>query len=411
MRKESINEKGLLYSIALYVGYIFWFQYGVREIGGILLLLGGMMALFIVLNLKSLDYYSELFLPIIFVILLCILTPIVAYDKTRAYKYDFDLIKYIIATIAIHTYVDGNKYKMRKILWIISWSCVAQSFSLIFSKSTSGYGTSTLEGYNNNALSGCLTIGLFAALMLYDEKKRLKDNILVILSISATSIAQILCASRRGFLITVMMLAIYIFSCYVLIVSKNESHKLKFWAVCFIVFFIAIYYFASIFTKSVMFQRLSGEKTGGDVDRVWLHELAIEAWNKDFLFGQGLGVVGSMGDGRYAHSIYYELVATSGVTGFVLFLIFWIILIFVFMNAFISRKYMPFYRIKIVVFLLICVEILISGFAMVFFYDPNYYVRLGMTAALYKVFKIDELSDRERLKGKIYEVSDIGFWN
>lgn len=375
-RAFIIEKDFFLYCIiALYILYTFWFQYSFFEIPGLLSGLGIVMLILILPEIKQLSSFRLIYPLIFFVIFLLVLS---AFNSTSM-EYTFTIIKYITPCVGIFVYARKSQKKFKKMLTVITMACLLLAIS-IFSKGTLTYeGALQLNSLNINGASNFLTFGLTLNLFLIDvkEKKLFKNVTLIIIAI-ILCLAQVMCASRRGFVIMSFLVIAYIFS-----ILKVKYRKNLFRKTLIVLSFIALVAFifntySDTISSLTIFKRLSGVNTTGDIARIRYQSVAWGLFKESPLWGNGLGAV-EKSVGAYSHSMYYELLACTGIIGFFTIVGYFINLFFkvnrIRVNSARKNDIEEFYAYFTMCYIL---SIIVSGITMVFIYESYFYIMIAV---------------------------------
>lgn len=371
--------------VMLYILYTFWFQYAVVEVSGMLSILGLTILGLTIIEIKSLNKYINLIPLIIFWILLVGISLIKG--SMISIQYTFEIAKYLIPCIGVFTYATKSEEHFRKILSIIAFACVLLAISLCIKGEVNQEGARQLFGLNTNQASNFLTIGFFSTLFLIDLKKlAVFRNIYYITLCVVMCFAQILCASRRGFIIMIFLLTGYIY-CWLSIMLKNK-YVMKFIIIFMILLIIAFLLstYGSVFADSAIMRRLSGENTTGDLARARYQTIAFQMFKQNPLIGKGLGAVEKVA-GAYCHSLYYELLACTGIMGFsviISYLLYMIRKTWKLREHYIKcNREKAFQACFVMIFV---VSLFVSGVAMVFIYESYFYIVIAIICSYIYIY-------------------------
>lgn len=370
--------------VMLYILYTFWFQYAAFEVPGMLAILGMIIFSLTIIDIKNLGKYTNLIPLIVFWILLLGISLL---KGSISIKYTFEIAKYLIPCVGLFTYATKSEKYFRKILFVIALACVFLAVSLCIKGEVNQEGARQLIGLNTNQASNFLTIGFFSTLFLIDLKKVITpQNICYVVFGVMMCIAQILCASRRGFIIMIFLLTSYIF-CYLSIILKNK-YAMKI-IVIFMILLVIVFLFStygSVFADSAIVRRLSGENTTGDLARARYQTIAFQMFKMSPLIGNGLGAVEEVA-GAYSHSLYYELLACTGITGFLLVMGY---LFYMIKKTWsLKRHFMKYIRenaFQACFVMLFVVSLFVSGIAMVFIYESYFYIVIAIICSYIYIY-------------------------
>lgn len=205
---------------------------------------------------------------------------------------------------------------------------VLTCFQVIFhgvSWRNSGYTVVTM-GVDNNPNNLGLTMSIGLSVLLYP--KRRKSIWLWIINIIISIIVYTIiinAGSRSGLLCSVVIL---FFSAFAIIryIIKNSKHIiLSTIALIILVFSLAYFilgYFNSLGIQNTGFDRLQNEfNSEAYTGRGDLYSIGIDLFINNPLVGVGYGNFRSYANGLFSHSTYIELLACTGICGFILFVI------------------------------------------------------------------------------------------
>ena len=374
-----VNKDIFLYLwIALYIFYTFWFQYSFFEVPGILSISGGVILLLTVIEIRRLRDYSlmlPLFVFLIFLFLISIF-------NTGTINYTILIMKYLIPCLGTFAYARKSRKHFVRIIGTVFAACLFVAISLIVSGEITYDGALQLNNLNINQASNFFSLGLTFGLLLIDIKKGLDiKNVILIFSMVLLCAAQIMCASRRGFLVMLFLVVTYVFSLLNTIFKKNYYLKIIIIITIVTICFFLLSIYGSNLSALPIFERLSGNNTTGDAARMSYQAVAIQIFKNNPIIGSGLGSV-ALVLGVYSHSLYFELLACTGIIGFIIIIGYLLFLFFKINKIRIIRKHSQnmdaFYDLFMMIYVL---SIFISGIAMVFIYESYFYIMLAIAAS------------------------------
>ena len=368
----------LLYSVAIYILYTFWFQYGCFEIPGLISILGVVIAIFSFVCMKNIKRYRTL-LPILFFLayLFCI-----SIFNPVSLNYSILILKYMIPMIGIYTYACGDKEKLCNVLKVIGSSCLLLALAIIFKGQRGSQGGLELQNLNTNLASVFLIIGFISLLFFLDVTGKNKSKtVVVVLFTIIIAIGIVLCASRRGVLVMVLSI---VYTAWIFIKLKNYSNHLNRIIILIIVLLstcLIVFELRNVIMEMTVIQRFGGKNISGDFARTYYQMIAMDLFKSQPIFGNGLGAVEELA-GAYSHSLYFELLACTGIIGIFIivgYLVYLCVKLWKCSKTIKGIDINEQYRSSIVIWLVI--SIFISGIAVVFIYDTAFYIMIAVIAA------------------------------
>lgn len=232
--------------------------------------------------------------------------------------------------------------------------------------------------YTNGTITQFTYVMVPTALYLiwnvFNNKKYKLLNILALIFIFALNMAS---GRRKSIIYPVTFLGL-------MILKKEKNHIKK--VVSLVIFiFICAYLYIFVMNNDTLYQlfgyRLdnlvtlfsdegNGRVDGSLVARQMLISIGIDTFFNNPIFGVGIGTFSNLNDwGYYAHNNYIELLATSGLIGFIGY---YSIYMYTSIKLFISRKYKKDTFLLLVTSLLILM--LVQDFTMVTYYRPYFMI-------------------------------------
>ena len=377
-------DKLELFLLGVLIFYIFCFQYVFCQINGLLSFLGVSLLVLEIFRC-SIRSYKNIGYIIVFIGITSIIGGITAYDLKEHVRLVINMIQYCLPMLAICGYVGCSEKKLLKILSVVSFSALMLAFSVIvMGEKFTDYGAVTVGGLNTNVLSSFLMVGLLSQLLLLCKCKKKPNKIVLYLAIFTGLIAQMLASSRRGLVIYVFLLVLYAVVVYFVRYKKKSLKKFILFASMMVVVLIFSANFYFLADKYVVLRRLFlGEFNRGDTLREEYQVVAFELFKESPVFGRGFGCVSAKA-GMYSHSMYYEVLASTGLLGCILLLFPIVLNIFKYFKA---AKKGSTQELKMVSYIGVggFSSILLSGFAVVSIFDIYFYIMLGILGALSNV--------------------------
>lgn len=390
--KIKIDRLSVLFgSISLYIFYTFWFQYSYTEISGMMTILGLLVLISVLINVRGLSFYSLLY-PVVFFLGYCF---IVNFLKGQSLSIIIQLVQYMLPCFGVYTYCVFSRKRWRRIVWVIAIACFLLSIALIQKGSLSYSGALRIVGLNENTASNYLTFGLMACLMLirFEKGQRLYRNIFLIVMSVFMIVAQIFCASRRGFIIMLFIIVCYLYSVYRIRLNRKGGQRLQFILLIIIAIVFLFFNYKDRFMSSTIYQRFLGAYDTGDIARRRYQEIAWSLFTSSPVIGKGLGAVASVA-GVYSHSLYYELLACTGINGFAVMIGYFIyIIIRLFKNSKTNMQMDNDVAFESFFLLWFAISTLISGIAMVYIYESYFYIMIALLVAYIRIMKTESMSN------------------
>lgn len=395
MNTKSLMSNITKLLIAALMLYVFWYQYAFDEISGLLMILGVMIAAagcyWLYTDSGELKKSSLNGFIVVFILLL-IVSSIVTQSKAYTSSKVIDIIEFLLIAMSVYLFMICDERNISFVLSFLSIAVVLLAvYQLLYGTEVRG-GAIALGNLNPNLMSSMFTMGIYASFMVQHFGKQTRRNrlkkILFLSFIPVILYAQLEAASRRGFLVNCLIVILYIIYARVLVKHKGISGKKLFAiiATCAILAIILYFSYRYIMENTFLGQRFQGFFDTGDVLRERYHKLALKKFKEYPIFGIGLNSVAYFNHGVYSHSLYYELLACTGLLGCTAFAIY----IFylgkkLIMSA--GKRGFALYsddqvaRIRTSIILLVCMAF--SGFAVVMIYDLYFYLIFAFTAADY----------------------------
>ena len=375
VKQKSITEKGLYISITLLFIYAFWYQY-ININSNLFTILGVLCLLFCFARLKlNINYYKELTSLIVFMAFCSITLIINNFSFDRHLVRLISMYKYMIPLLGIYLYVDGDRRRFKHILISICITTVLMFISIHGSSIVYKTGAITFgrsADMNTNVLSSIICLGLFSALYLL-------FRIILIIYICYCLYTQILAASRRGFVEFCFLLILSLFS-YVQIKYRNKMIVKILGVLALLLGAFLVYTYLSINSSSIaLMQRFATKDSIGDQNRIFYMHSSIELFKQSPFIGMGLGSV-EKSIGMYSHSLYLELLASTGIVGSIFLLCSLFLNELIFLGKFSLIRNNQNIRNVIscrLVFVFI-ISILIGGIGVVYLYDLYFYIMIAL---------------------------------
>ncbi len=396
--KATFFEKIWLSLSILLIIYTFFFQYSVKSINGLMILLCGSNIfcglLQIIVNQRG-RISKSLMGPMIFFVFAA---SFVTFFFTAQGKYGtilcVKMIEYSLTAYSIYLLLRCHPRYIEVIFACVCLSVALLGIvSLVAGIAITSAGAKGIEGLNTNTMSSFFMIMVFCSFYLLWKNRKTIINLLLIFMNMIVMVAQISAASRRGFIIIVLFIFLSIIFAVIPYKSKYSSKKkIALYIFSAAMIAIALVYFKNyLLDNTVLGARLLGSFDGGDIARQKYQVFALEQFLAHPILGIGLGGI-AYHMGAYSHSMYYELISCTG-----------LVLTTVFLCGFFrfGRKCWKLNRLnrrlqtngEIVYITAECfffwVSLLISGYAVVMIYDIYFYLSLALLAAILKNIELN----------------------
>lgn len=367
--------------LAILIIYTLWFQYAIVEIPGLFTTLGILLALVTFVEMTSLNdlgYLRYLMGPFILIVVWMISSALFSENRTLSFSELIAIIKYCLPMAAIYLYVGTDKDRFYKICKIITLAVTFLAVSLFFAGSKGSNGAAVLGGLNSNKFSCYINLGEITSLLLLRESKLLRERILLLGSLALSGIAQFMAASRRGVVVYVFLLFIYCILRVTMNRKKTVVEMLGLSAGMLAALGVVVYLLQNADSILVL-NRFKGYLTAGDNARKVYQAAAKEIFLSSPLLGKGLGAV-STRVGMYSHSLYFEILSTSGLVGMTVLAMYFAENTY-FLMQFQQNEVNIALKTQVIVFCCSMVSILLAGIAVVYIYDMDFYIILGLISS------------------------------
>ena len=388
--------------LSVFILYVFWYQYARGEVSGVITMLGVLMVGFELLSIRRLRYYREISFVFIFLFISVIMGFLFTQDMEIFSQLVQRIIKYCIPMVCTYSYIGSNRDRFRNVMGIIVISITLLALNSFAADATvTATGAISVGDLNTNVFSCYIFIGVMSAIYLIEESNKKLVKCLLWLALLIFSVAQIKAASRRGFLILIFCISIYVHSLIFLKNKNNIIYKILTITIILIGLVIIIDNLGSLMGDTVLWQRFFHNQTKGDQLRKLYQGVAFSLFSQNPIFGNGFGCVQST-IGMYSHSLYFELLACCGLLGTILILFpimrrcirFWKLSN---NNQFEIRD-----RMQQRILSIWCIAMLMIGIAVTFIYDADFYLLLAIIAARKN---IDDFIVRNLVNQNYLEVS------
>jgi O-Antigen ligase. len=228
---------------------------------------------------------------------------------------------------------------------------------------------------NPNVFSSYLLTSLLGCLFLNNTLKNRLSRTILLSVITIGFVAQIQAGSRRGILIYILVIIMYLFSSSIIRYKKSSITKiLAAFGVVAIILIILLDFSLLMPEYSNITQIFNS--TVGDSRRAMYMTIALQIFRTHPIIGSGFGSV-SLVAGMYSHSLYFELLATTGLIGLFVLLLPLVRIMYISYKECKRKDLDPEYRMQKITLVITILSILITGIAVVFIYDAIFYVFLA----------------------------------
>lgn len=359
--------------------YTIWFQYAVTVIPSFFTVLGLLLTMVVFTRITSELELKYLVGPFALIVIWTISSIVFSENYEVSFFELYSIIKYCLPMLAIYVFVGTSRSRFTKLCKIITFVVTLLALSLIIQGTPGSTGAIVLNDLNSNKFSCYINMGEMTALYLLCEKMLLRKKIVLFGAITVCGIAQFMAASRRGVVVYIFLLFVYFYS-QVFIKNRKKSLKIIIGLIAGAVIVVAVASYLFLNADSILVvSRFMGNITLGDQARRLYQSTAMEIFCDNPLLGMGLGAV-STRIGMYSHSLYYEVLATSGLLGLCLLVLYFV------WNTYrlcVFKKRVDDIVIKTQTYVIVgsMVSVLLAGIAVVYIYDIDFYILLGLFAA------------------------------
>jgi len=308
-------------AIAVLFFYVFFYQNAVGSIsGGVIILCALVIALgagkWILRNRYTLKINFMFFLSL-FVLLSVFISYFTSTSPKLTQDVSLRMVEYLLAALALYSFLIWNPGRLHRVIFYLWLSLVALTVYVLFNgEEVEASGAIGVESLNINLLSSFLLLQFFCSFLLWRRTKNKIMKLVCLLTSAVAFFVQIQSASRRGFIIIcVFVLAVLFWGVLAYNAKKRSLSSQIFSALLILALALGAYFLATyVMEQTVLGQRLAGAFTSGDDARDYYQRVALEQFRAHPVFGIGLnGVAGILG--VYSHSLYYEVLACTGLVG------------------------------------------------------------------------------------------------
>ncbi len=390
--KSTIFEKIWLTLILILVAYSFYFQYAIKSIDGLMIILCGAIILCACIQIFWIQKGTIEVSMMVSIIVYVVLSAFITITITSHGRYGTDvcirMVEYVFTAYSLFLILKDRLEYLRVVLWM---TCVSVAFLAITTLTSGVVVTSTgaigLAGLNTNSMSSFFILAVFACFVLVSIEKKMIIKLFLAVCMIVIVLSMISAASRRGFIVLSALIGLSLLFGIVPLKSKNKSRTR--WFLTFFIILLVVVTFAYVqnylLENTVLGSRLTGSMDTGDMARDKYQNFAKAQFESHPILGIGLGGI-KFYMGAYSHSLYYEVFSCTGIILSVFLLL---VLLKYGIKLFHNQKL---YKNKDKVKCYLMIEgflywlcILVSGISMVMIYDLYFYLSLAILAAMLEI--------------------------
>ena len=267
-------------SIFFLLIYAFFVQYGVLSISNVMLMLNGICIILGIASTVTRPYkvkrtfYAWI---IIFVVVSVLLSVIFGVSFSASLDTGIRMIEYCLTGLSVFLFCTLSKKKYKAVLFYTWLSILLLAVNVLLNGTEVDYlGAIGLGALNTNEMSSFFILMVFCTFCLYAETENKFQKIIIWLSLLLVFIIQIRSASRRGFIVMVVMIVLNIIFAVIPYNNQNKSkRKLATYSLAILlggIVFVSLRNY--ILSNTILGERLVGVMTGGDVARAQKHNNA-----------------------------------------------------------------------------------------------------------------------------------------
>ncbi len=367
--------------------YSFFFQYGIKPINGVMIILCTILILFGCIQIifvqhgkikKDRYLYFYIFLALGFIITI--------FMANAKYGLDLEIrmLEYLLSSYSIYLLLKSKPEYLNIITFDISITVTLLAVnSLIKGVVVSSSGAIGLQSLNTNVMSSFFLLMAYCVFILCRNKHNLIFELLLCIMMGIVVIAQISAASRRGFLVLGMFLfaAISVYFIPLRTQYRSRMRFLMYITLTVLVIIMLLIMKDYLLQKTVLGARLLGANNTGDLARARYQAFALEQFKNHPILGIGLGGI-AYNVGAYSHSMYYELISCTGLLGTTIFFFGFLGIGYDLMMVSRNKTIIKEDRSLSWLSFIFWGCILISGIAVVMIYDFYFYIYISLLCAV-----------------------------
>lgn len=393
----TIFEKIWLIMVLLLIIYSFYFQYAVKAVGGLMIVLCGAIILcgciqifYVQKGKLELDMMGPI---IVFVLSSSVITIVLTSHGLYGTDLCIRMIEYVLTAYSAYLLLKNRFEYLRIVFWFI---CVSVTLLAITTFTCGTVVASTgaigIAGLNTNSMSSFFVLAIFACFVLISIERKMVVNFILTACMIIIIGSMVAAASRRGFIVVSAFIGLSVLFGIVPLKSENKS-KARFFLYFLVILLlvVALLYIQNyLLENTVLGSRLMGSMDTGDAARDKYQNFARIQFQEHTILGIGLGGI-AYHMGAYSHSLYYEIFSCTGI---ILSCFLLIALLKYGIKFFQNQKYYKNmdkvkYYITIEGFLY-WLSILVSGISMTMIYDLYFYLSLAILATMLVIVESQE---------------------
>ena len=385
----TIFERIWLILVLLLITYYFFFQYAVKAIGGVMIVLCGAVILCGCIKIflsQSGKLERSMMGPIVVFVFSSVVLTITVTSHGR-YRTDICIImiEYVLTAYSIYLLLKTRFEFFRFVLWL---TCISVTLlaATTFTHGTvvTSTGAIGIVGLNTNSMSSFYIFATFACFVLLGIERKMITKIMLVACVIIIMFSMVAAASRRGFIVISAFIGISVLFGIVPLKSENRSKArflLYFLAILLLV--VALLYIQNyLLENTVLGSRLMGYMDTGDSARDKYQNFARIQFQEHPIFGIGLGGIAYY-MGAYSHSLYYEIFSCTGI----ILSCFLLIALLKYGTKFFQnqKRYKNMDKFKYYIAIegfLYWLSIVVSGVSMTMIYDLYFYLSLAILAGM-----------------------------
>ena len=400
MRIRLRVDQGLFGGLAAYFLYVFWFQYAVNSVP-FFLLACGLFVLFMTILWRrvSLRAYWHIIPISAFLIVSFVNSALFSIERSYSLSLILQIVQYFIPMMGLYIYVGKDQKKLSRVAIAIFVSVALLAISTFTNGVVTTTNAVTVGELNSNTLSSYILLGTCCVLIVLTQSKRKWQKLVLFALLLLFVIVQFNAASRRGVIILLFLLVTYAHTYVRCILQKKKGAQLL---MAVMILLVAVYLLSNsqqFLEGSVILERFMGSGVS-DALRQRYQKQAWKMFLQSPLVGNGLGAVSIM-EKQHSHSLYYELLATTGIAGFGIIMVWFL---FVIQKNFVTSMKKSKAPLEVKVqsrnYMWFVVSILISGLAVTYIYDSDFYILIGLLGAWLNILHGSYAKKQKRVNGE-----------
>lgn len=379
--------------------YFFVFSPLVISIPGFSVIVGiglvGSTIMMLLEEKKSISISLELRFWLIFTIYIFVTGIFVSSNLVGFLNSYLTWLQYFILLFSISILVNQGKINKDIILFTVFIIYISYLYFILTTNAISIHGrVSFVEGYNPNAIGYIIVFGTWILLYYLHSSSGMFMKLVVGTGLVLSFYTIVSSGSRQNLLALIVVIVLWLILCMPKIFKPNKNWRRTiittlFVSIVFLLTFSNLYsWFQNTFENSVMNERIYSNVTyTGDQQRQLLYLQALEFWKERPLVGIGYDQYRELSfTSGYSHSTFAEILSTTGIIGFVLWFIPYLLIIknYLTLRGSLKGNNTELYKLNML-FILFC-SLIIYGFTTVHSYKIEMMVMI-----LYLILSMNEL--------------------